>query len=232
MGGVVDTVVKVGSLGLVDGVGDLTGADDAAAAQREGAKNSADAVLKSTEKNIDFQKWLWGEQKGLTQPWVNAGSKALNDYQSEINKPFEFEKTPGYDFRKSEGLKGIENSAAARGMQLSGRTLKNIGRWSQSFASNEFDRGYARRQDFLGRLQGLSQVGANASAGQATSGGVMGGRVGNSILGGGQAQAQMYSDLGNINAANSMSTFNTLLSLGDLGTKAFGSGMFGGEKPQ
>jgi len=60
---------------------DLTGADAAAEEARKAAKLSADATLAATEKNVDFQKWLWGEQKELTQPWVTAGGEALGNYQ-------------------------------------------------------------------------------------------------------------------------------------------------------
>lgn len=49
-----------------------------------------------------------------------------------------FETAPGYQFRLAEGMKGVENSGAARGMQLSGAGLKAINRFNQDFASNEY----------------------------------------------------------------------------------------------
>jgi hypothetical protein len=52
----------------------------------------------------------------------------------------DFQKDPGYDFRMKEGARGVENSAAARGMQLSGATLKAMTKYNQDFASNEYSK--------------------------------------------------------------------------------------------
>ena len=207
-------------------IGSLTGANQAADAAREGARLSADATLQATEKNIDFQKWLWGEQKDITQPYVNAGERALTKYQREIDKPFglnELQLDPGYNFRLSEGLKAVENSAAARGMGLSGGALKDISRWSQSLASDEFSKAYQRRQDYLNRLSGLVGTGQASAVGQAQQGGAMGAQVSNSILTGGQALANMYSNIGNINAAQAMAPFNTLMDIGGLAASYYGA---------
>lgn len=207
-------------------MGSITGANAARDAASEGARLSADATLKSTEKNIDFQKWLWGEQKGLTQNYVDAGNRALNKYQKEIDKPFgqnELNLDPGYQFRLNEGMKALENSAAAKGMSLSGGNLKDISRWSQSFASNEFNNAYGRRQDYLNRLSGLVGIGQASATGQAAQGGAMGNQVSNSIMAGGQAQANMYSNLGAINSAYATSGFNSLMDIGGVAATYYGA---------
>lgn len=70
----------------------------------------------------------------------------------------DFEADPGYGFRRSEGQRGIEQSAAARGSLLSGSALKELERFNQDTASNEFDRAYGRwgdvRNSTLGALRG------------------------------------------------------------------------------
>ena len=66
-----------------DAIGDITGAHNAADAAREGSQAAANATLASTEKNIDFQKWLWGEQRALLDPYASAGEKYLNEYDSK-----------------------------------------------------------------------------------------------------------------------------------------------------
>ncbi len=53
---------------------------------------------------------------------------------------------PGYQFRLSEGMKGLERSAAARGGLLSGGTLKGIQRYGQDMASQEFTNAFNRYQ--------------------------------------------------------------------------------------
>ncbi len=78
----------------------------------------------------------------------------------------DFVKDPGYDFRMSEGLKGVENSGAARGMQLSGATLKALDQYGQGFASNEYQNAYNRfnndQSNQFNRLSGLAGTGQQA----------------------------------------------------------------------
>lgn len=71
--------------------------------------------------------------------------------QQAIQRASNFTTAPGYTFRLAEGMKGVENSAAARGGLLSGAALKATQRYGQDFASNEYnnwfqqsnqDRGY------------------------------------------------------------------------------------------
>ena len=202
------------------------GSQSAAGDQATATKDAAAVSERSNQANIDFQKWLWGEQKDLTQPYVGAGGRALSTYESEIGKPFgqdELELDPGYQFRLDEGSKALENSAAARGMSLSGGNLKDISRWSQSYASDEFNKAYGRRQDYLSRLSGLVGIGQASSVQQANQGGAMGGQVSQSILATGNAQSQMYSNLGNINAASAMAPYNIAKDAGNLAAQYYGA---------
>ncbi len=208
----------------------IFGAGAAADAQREAAALAAKTTLETTEKNIDFQKWLWGEQKDLTQDYVDAGGRALSKYETAIEKPFgqdELELDPGYQFRLDEGSKALENSAAARGMSLSGGNLKDISRWSQSYASDEFNKAYGRRQDYLNRLSGLVGVGQASSVMQAQQGTSMGGQVSQSILAGGQATADMYSNLGNINSAEAMAGGKATMDIASLAASFYTGGISG-----
>lgn len=217
------SAVAAATITAVAGVG---GAIIGGKKAKDAAVAGADAQTIMNQENIEFQKWLWGEQKELTQPWVGAGERALKQYETEAFKPFterDMLRDPGYQFRLSEGLKAVEGSAAAKGMQLSGSTLKGIGAWSQQFASDEFGRAYLRRQDRLNRLFDLSQTGANLAVGQATQGGRMGSEVGRSFAETGRSQAQMYSDLGNIQAAQWMAPGNVASDL--FGSYALYKGM-------
>lgn len=63
-----------------------------------------------------------------------------------FSKPFQFEADPGYDFRMAEGMRGINNGAAARGGVLSGAALKAASKYNQNFASNEYQNAYGRYQ--------------------------------------------------------------------------------------
>jgi hypothetical protein len=67
----------------------------------------------------------------------------------------------------SEGMKGLERSAAARGGLLSGGTLKGIQRFGQDLASQEFQNAFNRygveRERRLNPLQSLAGVGQTTS---------------------------------------------------------------------
>lgn len=56
----------------------------------------------------------------------------------------DFEEDPGYQYRLEQGNRGVENSAAAKGSQLSGATLKALARFNQNEASNEYSNVFDR----------------------------------------------------------------------------------------
>lgn len=57
---------------------------------------------------------------------------------------------PGYAFLLGEGQKGVQQSAAARGLLNSGGTLKDIARWTEDYAGTRFnDVDQRRRGDYL-----------------------------------------------------------------------------------
>lgn len=224
MGSIVESVGGV--------IGGITGSTAAAEAAESGARQAGAASLAATEKNIDFQKWLWGEQTALQQPFMEAGIGGLEGYQSMLEGGFQPESyltDPGYEFRLGEGQKAIEGSAAARGMQLSGSNLKDITRFSQDYASAEYGNAYNRWQQDLSNQFNLAQMGQSAASNVGAAGGQMGSRVGQSILSGGQAESQMYSNIGNIQAGAAMAPWNTVMDIGQMAASAYGGG--GGGAP-
>lgn len=67
---------------------------------------------------------------------------------------------PVSDFLRDEGMRGIQDSAAARGSLSSGRTLRSLVEFNQNFADAN------AVQPFIGGLQGLAGVGQQAASGQ------------------------------------------------------------------
>lgn len=114
---------------------------------------------------------------------------------------------PSYQFRLNQNLGAIENSAAARGMQLSGSTLKDLSRFSQDYASQEFGNAYGRymgqQSNQFNRLASLAGIGQTASqatgATAANALGNAGNQIGQNIIGAGNAQAA-----GQVGAANAI----------------------------
>jgi hypothetical protein len=137
----------------------------------------------------------------LNAPFREAGITALNKLVPLATEytPFgmaQFQADPGYAFRMSEGMKGLERSAAARGGLLSGATLKGIQRFGQDLGSQEyqnaFNRYQAERQAQLNPLQSLAGVGQTTSQQLGQAGTQMAGNVGNLMTGGAAARASGY----------------------------------------
>jgi F0F1-type ATP synthase membrane subunit c/vacuolar-type H+-ATPase subunit K len=83
-----------------------------------------------------------------------AAEKYDDKYANEIlgisRDTFEaddFETDPGYDFRRSEGNRGIEQSAAAGGSLNSGASLKALTKYNQDLASDEYGKAFGRWSD-------------------------------------------------------------------------------------
>jgi hypothetical protein len=116
---------------------------------------------------------------------------------------------PSYKFRLDQNLGAIENSAAARGMQLSGSTLKDLSRFSQDYASQEYGNAYNRytgqQSDLFNRMASLAGIGQTASqatgATAANALGQAGQTIGNNALGIGNSLAA--GQVGSANAINS-----------------------------
>lgn len=79
-----------------------------------------------------------GNRKGLL---TEGPGEEETGYKTRLNAllagPGEFTESEGYEFRRGEGEKSIERSAAAKGSPLSGATLKALSRFNQDYASNE-----------------------------------------------------------------------------------------------
>lgn len=170
-----------GSLG-----GAIEGNSSARAAQR-----AAQTTAAATQSSIDLDRQMYEENVARQQPWLQAGQLALNRLIPDATSytPFgmnQFQTDPGYAFRMSEGMKGIERSAAARGGLLSGSTLKGIQQFGQDMGSQEymnaFNRYQTERNARLAPLQSLAGVGQTTSQQLGASGANYGQNVGNALL--------------------------------------------------
>lgn len=164
------------------------------------ARSAANTQAKSANRATALQREMFEKQLEMQKPWQEAGEQALNklipltDYT-----PFgmdQFQADPGYAFRLSEGMKGLERSAAARGGLLSGATLKGIQRYGQDMASQEytnaFNRYQAERQARLGPLQSLAGIGQTATQQIGQAGQNYAANAGEAMMSGAAARASAY----------------------------------------
>lgn len=178
-------------------------------------KNSRDAAINAQRDGanaaINLQREMYQQGREDMQPWRQAGQDALGQMNDQrFNQQFDmnsFQKDPGYQFRMDEGMKALQASAAARGGLASGRTLKDLTRFGQDVASQEYGNAYNRFYDqqdrSYNRLAGLAGVGQTTSGQLMQSGQNMANQVGQAHMG-----------MGNAQAAAHMNQYNTLANLG------------------
>ena len=119
----------------------------------QASMDAANRLAASNQTATQLQSRMYEDQVARQQPFYQAGLNALPEYTKGVMpggnlvRPFaesDFKTDPGYGFRMSEGMKGLERSAAARGGLLSGATLKGAQRFGQDIASNEYNNAYNR----------------------------------------------------------------------------------------
>ena len=142
-----------------------------AALSSRSASKAASASAAASDRAGDVQREMFERNVELNAPFREAGINALNklvpmtEYQDFGMAQFQAD--PGYAFRMSEGMKGLERSAAARGGLLSGSAMKGIQRFGQDLASQEYQNAFNRygieRERRMAPLQSLAGVGQTTS---------------------------------------------------------------------
>ena len=203
-------VAAIAGSGLLGAASSIIGGRSQAKATDKAAKTQ----LKATKATIAQQNKALERQIGLQEPFRQTGVNALSDYATASQyTPFgmdQFNADPGYQFRMSEGLKALERSAASRGILSSGQTLKDITRFGQDTASQEyqnaFQRYLAERQQRLAPLEYRIGLGQNAASNQGVNIGQSARDVG-----------QLTTSLGDIRSAGIMGRSNAFTNtLGDI----------------
>jgi hypothetical protein len=113
---------------------------------------------KKSEWDTNVAKWQ-AELDGLGPAQQFSGAEAGNAIMSQ---------DPGYQFRLDQGNKAINAAGSARGRAMGGRTMKELSRYGQDYASNEYGNAYARLANMAGMGMGsantLNQSGQNYGA--------------------------------------------------------------------
>lgn len=166
--------------------------------QYDAADKAADANLAGVNAGIGEQRRQYEQNRSDLAPYRTAGYSALDKLQSLIDsyQPFdgaELQRDPGYQFGLNEGRNAIEQSAAARGSLLSGKTLKDLARYATDYAGTKFnERGAFRmgeRAQRYNELAGLSGTGQSAAMGGAQIGSGLSTSIADLLGSGGAARA-------------------------------------------
>ncbi|MDB5607779.1 MAG: hypothetical protein JWP25_4679 [Bradyrhizobium sp.] len=172
--------VAIGGSALVGGAVGLYSANKAADTQAAAANNAlafqkqtyadnqprfADAKTAFSSASSAFNN-AQGNATAAFKPYMDAGAGATYTLGSLMGQNggkadySSFYNSPDYNFAQQQGELGIERGANARGINLSGGTLKDLASFNSGLATQQYG-------NYFNRLMGLSQMGENAATGYA-----------------------------------------------------------------
>ncbi len=198
-------------IGSILGAGaSLLGSAFASDSQEEAADQSAqlqrEQFNKTVELNEPFRQGGLAGQNRLLELLGIGGNAQAPGYGSAMRdfSMADYQADPGYQFRLGEGMKALDRGASARGSFNSGRAMKDLTRFSQGLASEEYGNAFNRfqtnRSNKINPLQALAGTGQSATNQVSAAGQNYATNAGNAIMGGGNARASGY--VGGANAIN------------------------------
>lgn len=161
----------------------------------KGAKKAANAQVASANQAMQMADRQFQQTREDFAPWREAGGKAIGSLSDMLQPGYNYTESPGYQFRFGEGQRAVESSAAARGMSMSGGTLKDLTRFGQGVAADDYNDQFQR----TATVAGMGQQGVNATAQLGAAASQYGG---NAAMGAGNARASGY--VGQANALTGM----------------------------
>lgn len=157
----------------------ITGKTGAKAAEKAG-----NLQADSSKYAADLSQKQFEQTRKDQMPWLEAGKGALGQLQNHIKDdkgfddkwggriesayqngqltggldPNNFQTDPSYQFRKQQGMDGLQSSAAAGGSLLSGAALKSLNEYNSNLASQEYGNAWQRdqteKQNLMSTLSG------------------------------------------------------------------------------
>jgi hypothetical protein len=180
----------------------------ASGAQAAAALQSAQIQAQQAEAARQQQERFFNTAKAGYDPYSQFGQEATNRYATlmglrpgkgsgslmEMPTRAQIELDPGYEFRFSQGMRGVNASAAAKAGLQSGAALKAAERFGAGEASQEYGNAYKRfmdnRLNQIAMLQGGVNTGLTAAQGVGNLATNTGTNIANTMIGAGQAMGQ------------------------------------------
>lgn len=207
---------------------------------------------KSAQNAANTQLQMYNTTRGDLSPYVQAGTNVLqpltdlatsrtgggpdyvslayNNYMPGTMTQAQLEATPGYQFTLQQGQKAVQSAAAARGLGVSGASLKSAGDYVTGLADktylDQFNVQQQRFSDVLGlntaqqgvlqnqaqRLQNVASLGESAAAQTGQQGTTAANAAGNYLTQAGLASAAGTTGVSNAvtGAVNNYLGYNAL----------------------
>lgn len=219
------------------------------AMQAGAASDAADTQAAAANRSADMQQAQWQQTQQNLRPFLDFGTSAINPLRSAmgydanwnldpnniLNQTFkaptadEAAATPGYQFTLNNGLKAVQNSAAARGLGTSGAALRGAADYASGLANSTyndvfnralqtFNTNYGSAANRVNRLNTIVGSGQNAAATNGSLGAQTMNSIGDSLMGAANASAA-----GRVGSANALAN-----GLGSVGSNALLYGMMSG----
>lgn len=136
----------------------------------KGAKKAAKAEVAANREALALQKQMFDTVWNGTAVGRELGQKSMGDAYAMLQPGFDYTESPGYQFRLGEGLRAVENSAAARGLLQSGGNFKGIDKYAEGLAASDFGDSFNRYSTLAGLGNAAMNTGANAASNYAAGG--------------------------------------------------------------
>lgn len=193
LGGVVGGLLGLGSAAMGANAS-REAADTQSAAARQA---SADTLARYYQTRNDLLPFLLGGQGAQTQIQAMTGTgEGGNPLTAPYTRAFtaaDLENTPGYKFTLDQGLKGVQNSYASRGLGTSGAAQKGAARYATGLAQSTYmqqlEADLRQRQAAFNMLLPQLQTGANVGASLAGTGQQYSQNANQAVMKGAEAEA-------------------------------------------
>lgn len=183
--------IAIGAASVIGAGASIISGNKAARAQRDAANQS-----------IAEQRRVDDLNRAENAPFRDTGVKAIDKLASLYGVQRDggtydsggaayggFEATPGYQWRRDEGMRGLDRGLAARGLLSSAAAVKSKMRYGDGLASAEYE-------NFANHLAGLAGVGQTATAQNAASSTNAANNISDAYLQAGNARASAYMNTG------------------------------------
>ena len=176
------------------------------------ASSAADKQVSAANRATDMTQANYAQNRADLAPYRDAGAADLATLQTRLphlSSAFTpdqatLEVTPGYQFALNQGLKGVQNSASARGLGVSGAAEQGAIQFATGLADNtyktQFDIDQANKTNAFNKLLGMVGAGQSSAAQTGTFGQNATQNAGNFLTSGANAAAA-----GTVGSANAIS---------------------------
>jgi hypothetical protein len=191
------------------------------------SKNAANQYANAANQGIDYSKQIYGDIKGMAQPYLNTGTQANNALNSMLPgqytdasgntqqgngyltaQPTMNDLTslmPNYKFGLTQGMGQFNSQLNAGGGAVSGNAIQGGQQFAQDYAGNQLQNAFsnyqANRQNVASNIFNANNVGMNAL-----------GTVSNAGTGTASNVSNMLSSIGNAQASGTMGSANAYTS--------------------